>query len=48
MIVTIDPSTLALLDASDAMIPSGTPVPNFSGCRKNLARGVVSVPATAA
>ena len=36
MIVTSDPATLALLAASEAMIPSGIPVPNFSGCRENF------------
>jgi hypothetical protein len=36
MIVTSEPATLELFDASDAMMPSGMPVPNFSGCRENF------------
>ena len=31
MMVTSDPATLALFDASEAMMPSGMPVPNFPG-----------------
>ena len=36
MIVTSEPATLALLDDSEAMMPSGIPVPNFSGRRENF------------
>jgi hypothetical protein len=36
MMVTSDPATLALLEASEAMMPSGMPLPNFSGWRENF------------
>jgi len=31
-----EPPTFALLPASEAMMPSGIPVPNFSGCLENF------------
>ncbi len=36
MMVTSEPPTLALLEDSDAMMPSGWPVPNSSGVRENF------------
>ena len=36
MMVTSEPATLALFDASEAMMPSGMPVPNFSGRLENF------------
>ena len=36
MIVTSEPATFELLEASEAMMPSGIPVPNFSGCLENF------------
>ena len=36
MMVTSEPPTLALLEASEAMMPSGWPVPNFSGVLENF------------
>ena len=37
IIGTIAPMAAALLAVSGAAIPSGMPVPNFSGCLENLA-----------
>ena len=34
MMVTSEPPTLALFDDSEAMMPSGIPLPNFSGRRE--------------
>ena len=36
MMVISEPLTFALLDASDAMMPSGWPLPNFSGVLENF------------
>jgi hypothetical protein len=36
MIIISEPATLALLEDSEAMMPSGMPVPNFSGRRENF------------
>ncbi len=36
MMVISEPPTLALLEASEAMMPSGWPVPNFSGVLENF------------
>ena len=36
MIVTSEPPTLALFEASEAMMPSGTPLPNASGRFENF------------
>ena len=36
MMVTSEPATLELLDDSEAMMPSGMPVPNRSGCLENF------------
>ena len=36
MMVTSDPATFALFEASAAMMPSGVPVPKCSGCRENF------------
>ena len=36
MMVTSEPPTLALFEDSEAMMPSGVPVPNRSGCLENF------------
>ena len=36
MMVISEPETLALLEASEAMMPSGWPLPNFSGVLENF------------
>ena len=36
MMVISEPLTLALLEASEAMMPSGWPLPNFSGVLENF------------
>ena len=36
MIIISEPATLALLEASEATMPSGMPVPNFSGRLENF------------
>ena len=36
MMVISEPLTLALLEASEAMMPSGCPLPNFSGVLENF------------